>query len=39
MATPFHGNSLNQLSIGKAKTFVDQVDKGIVTGKDRKSVV
>ena len=26
MATPFHGNSLNQLSIGKAKTFVDQVD-------------
>lgn len=26
MATPFHGNTLNQLSIGKAKTFVDQVD-------------
>ena len=26
MATPFHGNTLNQLSIAKAKTFVDQVD-------------
>lgn len=26
MATPFHGNTLNQLSIAKAKIFVDQVD-------------
>lgn len=26
MATPFHGSTLNQLSIAKAKTFVDQVD-------------
>ena len=26
MPQPFHGNSLNQLSIGKAKTFVDQID-------------
>ena len=26
MSAPFHGNTLNQLSIGKAKTFVDQID-------------
>lgn len=26
MATPFHGNTLNQLSIAKAKIFIDQVD-------------
>lgn len=26
MATPFHGNTLNQLSIAKAKIFTEQVD-------------
>jgi len=26
MATPFHGNTLNQLSIGKAAKFVEQID-------------